>query len=159
MAEQIIKHLIDDIDGSPAHVTRLFSIAGVDYTIDLNETHNQQFDTFLAPFIAAARKARPASRLSARETYARYGRRSDGRRKHNATIRAWAKARGIMVADKGKIPASVVEQFEAAEQKELLSRPEVIRETAEQYAETNPGPMGRSLIEHARASIGDHYKR
>ncbi|PKK12223.1 Lsr2 family protein [Thermomonospora sp. CIF 1] len=35
-------------------------------------------------------------------------------RERSADIRAWAKARGIKVNERGRIPASVVEQYEAA---------------------------------------------
>jgi nucleoid-associated protein Lsr2 len=35
-------------------------------------------------------------------------------RERSETIRSWAKDQGIAVSDRGRIPASVVEQYEAA---------------------------------------------
>lgn len=155
MAEQIIKCVIDDIDGSPADYTRRFSIGGVDYVIDLNERHNRQLDELIQPFVTAARRARGASQAPTRERYQRYR----SQRARNAEIREWAAVRGIHVGTKGMIPRYVRELFEADEQRREFNRPEAIRETADQYEEMNPGPMGESLIQQARQHIGDHYKR
>jgi len=35
-------------------------------------------------------------------------------RRHSSDVRAWAKARGIEVSERGRIPASVVSQYEEA---------------------------------------------
>lgn len=158
MAEQIIKHMIDDIDGSPARVTRRFSIGGTDYVIDLSDVHSRQLTEAITPFIECARKVRrQAPHRQQPSRYERFG--TTAARTRNAEIRTWARERGYRVSSKGAIPARIKEEFEAAEQRQEFNRREAIRETAAQYAETNPGPTGRSLIQQARASIGDYYKQ
>jgi nucleoid-associated protein Lsr2 len=83
-----------------------FGLGGAEYEIDLSKKNATAFRRQLAPFIDHARKAgrgprrRPARTSSSRE-------RSGG-------IRAWAKDQGIAVSDRGRIPASVVERYEAA---------------------------------------------
>ncbi len=98
--------LEDDLDGGPADETVRFGLGGSEYDIDLSKKNATAFRRQLAPFIEHARKAgrgprrRPARSASSRE--------------RSGDIRAWAKDRGIAVSDRGRIPASVVEQYEAA---------------------------------------------
>ena len=86
-----------------------FGLGGTDYEIDLSTKNANAFRRQLAPFIEHARKAgrgqprrRPGRTASSRE--------------RSADIRAWAKDQGITVRDRGRIPASVAEQYEAATQ-------------------------------------------
>ena len=60
----------------------------------------------LAPYIEHARKASraPGSRSG----------RSASTRERSSGIRAWARGQGIAVSDRGRIPASVIEQYQAA---------------------------------------------
>lgn len=103
MATRTIVALEDDVDGGPAAETLQFRLGTTDYEIDLNAGNAGRFRSDMAPFIAHARKAgrvrRPARPASARE--------------HGANIRAWAREHGIEVSDRGRIPASVIEQYEA----------------------------------------------
>ncbi len=106
MAQKITVALEDDLDGGPADETVRFGLGGSEYEIDLSKKNATAFRRQLAPFIEHARKAgrgprrRPGRGASSRE-------RSGG-------IRAWAKDQGIAVSDRGRIPASVVEQYQAA---------------------------------------------
>jgi hypothetical protein len=106
MARRITVALEDDLDGGPADETVRFGLGGADYEIDLNKKNAAAFRRKLAPFIGHARKAgraghrRPARTASSVE--------------RSESIRAWAKDRGIAVSDRGRIPASVVDQYEAA---------------------------------------------
>jgi Lsr2 len=106
MAQKIAVALEDDLDGGPADETVRFGLDGAVYEIDLNAENAAAFRRQLAPFTGDARKAgrgqrhRPGRSASSRE-------RSGG-------IRAWAKDQGIAVSDRGRIPTSVVEQYEAA---------------------------------------------
>jgi len=106
MAQKITVTLEDDLDGRPADETVRFALRGTDYEIDLSTKNANTFRRQLAPFIEHARRA------------GRRQRRRPGRvassRKHNANIRAWAKEQGITVSDRGRIPASVAEQYDAA---------------------------------------------
>ncbi len=106
MAQKITVALEDDLDGGPAGETVRFGLDGAEYEIDLSKKNAAAFRRQLASFIDHARKAgrgqrrRPGRTASSRE-------RSGG-------IRAWAKDQGIAVSERGRIPASVVEQYEAA---------------------------------------------
>ncbi len=60
----------------------------------------------LAPFIDHARRARAGTALP--------GGRSAAGRERGAAIRAWANEQGIPVSARGRIPADVVERYEAA---------------------------------------------
>jgi hypothetical protein len=96
---------VDDIDGSEAEGTVRFGIGGTEYEIDLNKKHSDQFARALGPFIAAARKV-PSSRRPARGTRAP--------RHDQSAVRAWARAQGIKVSDRGRIPADVLARYHAA---------------------------------------------
>jgi hypothetical protein len=108
MAEQIIKRLIDDIDGGEAAETVTFALGGVPYEIDLSNTNAKKVRDSLAPFVTYARKAGGTAG----------GRRSRSReassRARSADIRAWAKAQGIEINERGRIPAIVVQEYETA---------------------------------------------
>jgi nucleoid-associated protein Lsr2 len=96
---------VDDIDGSEAEGTVRFGLGGTDYEIDLNKEHADQFAEALSPFIAAARKV-PSSRRAARGTRSARHDQSD--------VRAWARAQGIKVSDRGRIPADILTKYHAA---------------------------------------------
>jgi Lsr2 len=106
MAQKITVALEDDIDGGPADETVRFAIGGVDYEIDLSKRNAAAFRRQLAPFVDHARKAGRGAR--------RRPGRSAASRDRSGAIRAWAKEQGIAVSDRGRIPVSVVEQYEAA---------------------------------------------
>ncbi|MEV0705203.1 Lsr2 family protein [Saccharopolyspora sp. NPDC050389] len=48
--------LVDDIDGSPAGQTTMFSLDGVTYEIDLNARHTQDLRSLLEHYITHARR-------------------------------------------------------------------------------------------------------
>jgi hypothetical protein len=106
MATRIAVALEDDLDGGAADETVRFRIGGVEYEIDLSKKHAKSFRAGVAPFVEHARKAGRGSR--------RGSGRSSSARERSGDIRAWAKAAGIAISDRGRIPASIVEQYEAA---------------------------------------------
>lgn len=105
MAQKITVALEDDLDGGPADETVRFGIGGAEYEIDLSKKNARALRRRLAPFMDHARKAGRGSRR-------RTGR-SAASRERSGDIRAWAKTHGITVSDRGRIPASVAEQYEA----------------------------------------------
>jgi hypothetical protein len=106
MATKIAVALEDDLDGGVADETVRFRIGGVEYEIDLSKKNAQRFRAGVAPFVEHARKAgRGARRAAARPSSAR---------ERSGDIRAWAKATGREISDRGRIPASIVEQYDAA---------------------------------------------
>ncbi len=109
MAQKVQVVLVDDIDGSTADETIAFSIDGTSYEIDLNSAHAAEFRDALAPWVSAGRRMsgrKPAAR--ARRAEARASKASDA-----AEVRAWAKANGVDVPERGRIPAKVREAFDA----------------------------------------------
>jgi hypothetical protein len=104
MAQKITVSLEDDLDGGPADETVRFGIGGVQYEIDLSKKNATAFRRKLAPFVGHARKVGARSRRGS-------GRTAAGRERSSG-IRAWAKEHGIAVSARGRIPASVVEQYE-----------------------------------------------
>jgi hypothetical protein len=88
------------------HQTRAFGLDGRDYEIDLCEMHSERFDEAFGRFADKARK------VTARVT--RTKRRTAAHRRHSAEVRAWAKRNGIAVSDRGRIPAQVIEKYEAS---------------------------------------------
>jgi hypothetical protein len=83
-----------------------FGLDGAEYEIDLSSRNATAFRAQLAPFTERARKAD-------REPRSRPGRSASGRER-SGDIRAWARGQGITVSGRGGIPASVIEQYQAA---------------------------------------------
>jgi hypothetical protein len=105
MTTKIAVTLVDDLDGSLAEETVRFGVGGTEYEIDLSKKNARAFRAGLGPFVEHARKGgRGPRRRPPRPTSAR---------EHSSDIRAWAKAQGITISDRGRIPASVVAQYEA----------------------------------------------
>ncbi len=105
MAQKVTVTLEDDIDGSPADETIRFRLGSAAYEIDLSSAHARGFRQQLAPFIQHARKATPPPRPG----------RTAASRRRSSDIRTWAKDQGIAVSGRGRIPASVAERYQAAQ--------------------------------------------
>lgn len=105
--------LVDDIDGTVLDVgageTVLFSLDGTAYEIDLTDKNAEVLRNALAPYISAARtvSSRAAGGGGSRK------RRRTGQQDYSA-IREWAKSNGYQVSERGRVPASVLEAYEAA---------------------------------------------
>jgi hypothetical protein len=111
MAQRVNVVLVDDLDGSDAVETVSFALDGVDYEIDLNESHAAQLRDALALYVG-------------------HGRRTGGRRRRAAgggsqraasasgpsasEIRAWARENGWDVPERGRVSAEVREAYAAA---------------------------------------------
>ena len=104
MATKITVALEDDLEGGPANETVRFAIGGTGYEIDLNKKNARAFRKQLAPFVEHARKAGRGQRRP----------RTSSSRQRSSDIRAWAKQQGIAVSGRGRIPARVAEQYDAA---------------------------------------------
>lgn len=107
MALQAKYILIDDIDGSNAKDTVSFAVGRNYYEIDLNLGHLDEFNRDLDKWIKYARK------VSARKA-GRSGRVGSGTPNDAAKVRAWAEEQGIELAQRGRIPNAVREQYEEA---------------------------------------------
>jgi nucleoid-associated protein Lsr2 len=106
MAQKVTVALEDDLTGGPAAETLRFAFDGTDYEIDLNAKNGTAFRKQFAPYVEHARKTGRAP--------ARRAGRAGSSRQRSGDIRAWAKEHGLAVSDRGRIPASVAEQYHAA---------------------------------------------
>jgi hypothetical protein len=109
VAQKIQTLFIDDLDGSQAEGTVRFGLDGTEYEIDLNAEHARALRDALARYVRAARRAGGGTRRPARG-----GRRAPAGRPDSTEVREWAKAQGIEVKDRGRVPAEVVARFKAA---------------------------------------------
>jgi hypothetical protein len=97
--------IVDDLDGSDDASTVSFSLGNAAYEIDLSKKNKAAMEKKLSKFTTAARKAGSSGR--------RKGPRSAGR-PQTGTIREWAKASGHKVSERGRIPQSVIDAYNAA---------------------------------------------
>ncbi|HEY6296128.1 MAG TPA: Lsr2 family protein [Streptosporangiaceae bacterium] len=112
MAQKIQTLFIDDIDGSAAEGTVRFALDGTDYEIDLNAQHAAALRKAMGKYVEAARRS--SSGAAARRPASRSGRRSSASGLNTTEVREWAKAQGIEVKDRGRVPAELVVRFRAA---------------------------------------------
>ncbi|MGY1707202.1 Lsr2 family protein [Geodermatophilus sp. SYSU D00697] len=115
MARKVQVILSDDLDEDlPADETVSFSLDGTNYEIDLSEKNAEEMRNALSRYVQAARKV---GRGSGRASGGGRSRPTGGGRmdrEQAGAIRDWARKNGHQVSDRGRIPASVVEAYEAA---------------------------------------------
>ena len=109
VAQKIQTGFIDDLDGSEAEGTVRFGLDGAEYEIDLNADHARALRDALSRYVQAARRAGSGARRPARS-----GRRARADGVDSTEVREWAKAQGIDVKDRGRVPAELVVKFKAA---------------------------------------------
>jgi len=107
MAQKVQVLLVDDLDGSQADETVTFGLDGVSYEIDLSSGNAGRLRGELEEYVEHARKAAAAP---ARRRRARTG----AGREQSARIREWAKAHGKKISERGRIPADILAEYEAA---------------------------------------------
>jgi hypothetical protein len=90
MAQKVTVALEDDLDGGPADETVRFGLDGTEYEIDLSAKNARTFRMKVTPFVEHARKAAQRRGPGAGQDH------------------------GIAVSARGQIPASVIEQYQAA---------------------------------------------
>ena len=86
--------------------TRSISLDGQTLEIDLCVKDGRGLDKVAQRFIPYARKVRRVSGGG--------GRRTASTRQHSASVRDWAKEQGLVVSDRGRIPADVERKYAAA---------------------------------------------
>lgn len=122
MARKIVHQLVDDLDGTVLEVgsgeTILFSLDGTAYEIDLTDENAAALRDALAPFIAAARSvsARAGGRSGSGSSGGSGGARRQKRsgQRDYAPVREWAAQNGYTLSARGRIPAPVLEAYDAA---------------------------------------------
>jgi hypothetical protein len=103
MAKTVSVVVTDDLDGSTGAEAVSFSFDGNGYEIDLGPDNRTRLADTLRPFIDAGRRAN--GRKPTKSTFARTD---------QAAIRAWAAAQGIQIAERGRISANIIRQYDAA---------------------------------------------
>ena len=106
MSKNVSVIVTDDLDGSDNAETVSFGFDGVTYEIDLAKKNRAKLEKALAPYIEAGRRVPRGGR--------RPGGRSGGSSADRSEVRAWAKAAGLEVSDRGRVSAEVMRQYEAA---------------------------------------------
>lgn len=120
MARRIVHQLVDDLDGTVLEVgdgeTVLFSLDGAAYEIDLTHENAAALRAALEPYTAVARsvsaRGAGAGRGASGAGSARRQKRT-GQRDY-APVRAWAAKNGHTVSERGRVPAAVIEAYDAA---------------------------------------------
>jgi hypothetical protein len=108
VAQKVQTLFIDDLDGLAEDMVR-FGMDSTEYEIDLNVEHAQQLRDALAAYVRAGRRVSGGSRRPARGE-----RRGPASGLNTTEVREWAKAQGIEVKDRGRVPAELVVKFRAA---------------------------------------------
>ncbi|HVA60667.1 MAG TPA: Lsr2 family protein [Mycobacteriales bacterium] len=112
MAQRVRVILVCDLHGdeTPGDETVVLGLDGVGYEIDLCAAHASRLRDEMASYVAAGRRVggRPGRRNSRR------GGGGGPDRQRSAEIRAWARNQGIAVSERGRIPASLAERYDAA---------------------------------------------
>jgi len=107
MSKSVSVIITDDLDGSANAGTVSFGFDGVTYEIDLGKKNRARLEKALAPFIEAGRRA---PRSSSRRGASRPG----GSLADRSAVRAWARAAGLKVSERGRISAEIMRQYDAA---------------------------------------------
>jgi hypothetical protein len=108
VAQKVQVLLVDDLDGGEADETVTFALDGKTYEIDLTTANADKLRGLLEPY------AKNGRRTGGRATASRGKGRSASDNKNTAEVRAWAKANGYEVNDRGRVPATVREAYEKA---------------------------------------------
>lgn len=107
MAQRTVITLVDDMTGEEGENVKTveFALEGVSYEIDLDEENQGDLTDFLAAYIANARRVGGRAKRGSGSAQARP-------RSEAKEIRDWAKAQGIEVNERGRIPGEIVEKWE-----------------------------------------------
>jgi hypothetical protein len=109
VAQKVQVLLVDDLDGGEADETVTFALDGKTYEIDLTTANADKLRGLLEPYVKGGR--RTGGRASGGRGKARA---SSAGNQDTAAIRAWAKANGHEVNDRGRVPAAIREAYERA---------------------------------------------
>lgn len=108
MATQTTVKLIDDIDQSEATETVTFGIDGALYEIDLSDKNADKLRRAVDRFVLNGRQVKESTDRSKPVTEQRHS------REYLAAVRNWARKQGHDVSTRGRIPAPILAEFDAA---------------------------------------------
>lgn len=96
--------MTDDLDGSEGAKTYRFAWQDAVYEVDLSDAHRDDLLRALAPYIDAGRRVGRGRRPTTSTRAAGEDR---------AAVRAWARANGHEVSDRGRISTTVLDAYRA----------------------------------------------
>ncbi|MCX4666434.1 Lsr2 family protein [Streptomyces sp. NBC_01381] len=112
MAQKVVTTYVDDLTGEESSeiATHSILIDGAGVEIDLTDENYEKLLELLNPYLQAdgARRIRGGSKAKGKSKAA------SGGKDDSSAIRAWAKANGFEVSDRGRVPSNVREAFENA---------------------------------------------
>jgi hypothetical protein len=115
MAQKIQTLFIDDIDGGDAEGTVRFGLDGAEYEIDLSAKNAAELRFVYQKYIDVARRM---AGINSRGRNRSRGGQPGGASLHPGIntdeVRQWAKASGLEVKDRGRIPGDIIIKFKAA---------------------------------------------
>jgi hypothetical protein len=117
MARQVIDRILSDLSGEEANATLKFAVNGADFEIDLTDDEVATFNDAIEGFVEKARRVRAngkpgrGARVFAKPPKATPSNGNGHAEVDNATVRAWAADQGVTLANRGRIPASVISAY------------------------------------------------
>lgn len=107
MARKEVVQFIDDLDEKPLDewVTVRWSLEDKQYEFDTSAAHADQFYKLLDKYLAVSRRAPSANRSRAVTSRPK---------EQIAVIREWARSNGYEVNTRGRLPAPIIEAYDAA---------------------------------------------
>ena len=111
MAQRVQIVLEDDLDGGTAAETVTFGLDGVSYEIDLSDKNAGKLRDEFSTWIGHARRSGGRRTTGRRPTGASS---SASSRRDLSAVRAWARANGHQVSDRGRVSAAVQEAYDKA---------------------------------------------
>lgn len=112
MAQKTVVTVVCDLphDGEiEGNETVSFAFDGSSYEIDVCSAHAKELRDTFAAYAERARRVSSAAAVGRR----RKARTGPGRER-SSEIRAWARQRGHKVSERGRIPASIISEYEAS---------------------------------------------
>lgn len=109
MAQKVTIVLVDDLDGTEADETVSFALDGKSYEIDLNDKNAAALRDALAPWLGHARRLSSGPGRTRRSAGA-----SASNSRDLKDVRNWARANGHEVSERGRVPANILEAYDAA---------------------------------------------
>ena len=111
MAQKVNIVLVDDLDGTEATETVTFGLDGVSYEIDLSEKNAARLRDTMSEWVANGRRA------GGRKVAGRRSGTTSTRRDDLNEIRAWGRANGHKVSDRGRVSRELQDAYDAAQGK------------------------------------------
>jgi hypothetical protein len=112
MAKKVTVTLIDDVDGEvTADETIEFGVDGITYEIDLSSKNAAKLRNQLTTWADHAHRV--SGRRNSRGSLGSSRKRPTIDRAQSAAIREWASKSGHSVSSRGRIPAEVIDAFNA----------------------------------------------